>query len=46
MVQPEDCADLILYVCGLPKRLVMNEVMLSPTWNRTYVAEIERMSNL
>ena len=46
MVQPEDCADLILYVCGLPKRLVMNEFMLSPTWNRTYVAEIERMSNL
>ncbi len=46
MVQPEDCADLILYVCSLPKRLVMNEVMLSPTWNRTYVAEIERMSNL
>jgi NAD(P)-dependent dehydrogenase (short-subunit alcohol dehydrogenase family) len=46
MVQPEDCADLILYVCGLPRRLVMNEVMLSPTWNRTYVAEIERMSHL
>jgi NADP-dependent 3-hydroxy acid dehydrogenase YdfG len=46
MVQPEDCADLILYICGLPRRLVMNEVMLSPTWNRAYVAEIERMSNL
>src|SRR3954453_12534024 len=46
MVQPEDCADLMLYVCGLPKRLVMNEVMLSPTWYRTYVAETERMSDL
>ena len=46
MVQPEDCADLILYIAGLPKHLVMNEVMLSPAWNRVYVAEIERMSNL
>ena len=46
MVQPADCADLILYVALLPKRLVMNEVMLSPTWNRAYVAAIEKLSNL
>ena len=35
MVQPEDCADLLRYICLLPARLVMNEVMLSPTWNRS-----------
>jgi NAD(P)-dependent dehydrogenase (short-subunit alcohol dehydrogenase family) len=46
MVQPQDCADLILYIALLPKRLVINEVMLSPTWNRRYVAEIERLSSL
>src|SRR5438874_698496 len=46
MVQPEDCADLILYIAGLPKRLVMNEVMLSPSWNRAYVAEIEKLASL
>lgn len=46
MVQPGDCADLIRYVCLLPKRLVMNEVMLSPTWNRAYVAAIEKLSSL
>jgi len=46
MVQPGDCADLILYIAGLPKRLVMNEVHLSPTWNRAYVAEIEKLSSL
>jgi NADP-dependent 3-hydroxy acid dehydrogenase YdfG len=46
MVQPQDCADLILYVALLPKRLVMNEVMLSPTWNRGYVAALERLSSL
>jgi NADP-dependent 3-hydroxy acid dehydrogenase YdfG len=46
MVQPQDCADLILYIAALPKRLVMNEVMLSPTWNRAYVAAIEKLSSL
>jgi NADP-dependent 3-hydroxy acid dehydrogenase YdfG len=46
MVQPQDCADLIRYVALLPKRLVMNEVMLSPTWNRAYVAAIEKLSSL
>ena len=46
MVQPEDCAELILYIAALPKRLVMNEVMLSPTWNRAYVAAIRNLSSL
>ncbi|HEX3954206.1 MAG TPA: SDR family NAD(P)-dependent oxidoreductase [Stellaceae bacterium] len=46
MVQPQDCADLILYIAALPKRLVMNEVMLSPTWNRGYVAALEQLSSL
>ena len=46
MVQPQDCADLILYIALLPKRLTMNEVMLSPTWNRAYVAAIRQLSSL
>ena len=46
MVQPEDCADLVRYIARLPARLVMNEVMLSPTHNRRYVAEIEKLSSL
>ena len=46
MVQPQDCADLILHIALLPSRLVMNEVMLSPTWNRAYVAAIEKLSSL
>ena len=46
MVQPRDCADLVRYIALLPARLVMNEVMLSPTWNRRYVAEIEKLSSL
>src|SRR6516165_811893 len=42
MVQPEDCGDLIRYVACLPKHLVMNEVWLGPTWNRTYVANLQQ----
>lgn len=42
MVQPEDCGDLIRYICCLPKHVVMNEVHLAPTHNRGYVAALER----
>ena len=42
MVQPADCGDLIRYVANLPKHVVMNEVHLAPTWNRGYVANLQR----
>ena len=42
MLQPAEVADLILYVACLPKRLVINEVMLCPTWNRDYRATLAR----
>jgi NADP-dependent 3-hydroxy acid dehydrogenase YdfG len=42
MVQPADCGDLIRYIACLPTHVVMNEVHLSPTWNRGYVAALQR----
>jgi NADP-dependent 3-hydroxy acid dehydrogenase YdfG len=42
MVQPEDCGDLIRYIACLPKHVVMSEVMLAPTHNRTYVANLQQ----
>lgn len=42
MVQPEDCSDLIRYIACLPKRVVINEVMIAPTWNRGYIANLSR----
>lgn len=36
MIQPDDMADLIVYVAKLPARVCMNEVVISPTWNRGY----------
>lgn len=42
MLQPEHCADLILYIATLPPGVTMNEVWLTPTWNRGYVAALGR----
>ena len=42
MVQPEDCGDLIRYVACLPPHVVLNEVLISPCWNRSYVAQLRR----
>lgn len=38
MIQPSHMADLILYVAKLPPSLCVNEVVISPTWNRGYAA--------
>lgn len=43
MAQSEDLGDLIRYIACLPKHVVINEVMMSPTWNRGYVAALQRM---
>ena len=37
MVQPEDLGDLILYVCQTPLHVCLNEITISPTWNRGYI---------
>jgi NADP-dependent 3-hydroxy acid dehydrogenase YdfG len=36
MVQPQDMANLILYVARQPATICVNEVVISPTWNRGY----------
>jgi len=42
MVQAEDCGDLIRYIACLPRHVCLNEVMITPTWNRGYVAALGR----
>jgi NADP-dependent 3-hydroxy acid dehydrogenase YdfG len=41
MLQPEDLADLILFVATRPKHVCLNEVLISPTWNRSYIRQME-----
>jgi NADP-dependent 3-hydroxy acid dehydrogenase YdfG len=42
MAQPEDVGDLIRYIACLPAHVVINEVMIAPTWNRGYVSAVKR----
>jgi NADP-dependent 3-hydroxy acid dehydrogenase YdfG len=42
MLQPEHCGDLIRYVACLPESVTINEVWITPTWNRSYVAQLQR----
>jgi NADP-dependent 3-hydroxy acid dehydrogenase YdfG len=36
MIQPEHMADLIVYIARQPPSICVNEVVISPTWNRGY----------
>jgi NADP-dependent 3-hydroxy acid dehydrogenase YdfG len=40
MLQPEDLAEAVLFVARLPKSVCINEMLISPTWNRTYIANL------
>ncbi len=42
MVQSAEVGDLIRYIACLPAHVVINEVMIAPTWNRSYVAALQR----
>jgi len=42
MLQPKDCADLVRFIACLPRHVCLNEVMITPTWNRFYVAALQR----
>ncbi len=37
MLQPEDLGDLILFIATRPRHVCLNEVLISPTWNRFYL---------
>jgi NAD(P)-dependent dehydrogenase (short-subunit alcohol dehydrogenase family) len=42
MVQSEDVGDLIRYIACLPPHVCINEVTITPTYNRAYVAAMTR----
>ena len=37
MIQPEDMGDTIAFVAAMPAHVCINELIISPTWNRGYV---------
>jgi NADP-dependent 3-hydroxy acid dehydrogenase YdfG len=42
MLQPEDVGDLIRYIAALPAHVCLNEVWITPTWNRGYIAAMQK----
>jgi NADP-dependent 3-hydroxy acid dehydrogenase YdfG len=42
MLQPEDLGDTILYVARMPATVCVNEILISPTSNRGYLAGLAR----
>lgn len=43
MVQPEDCGEIIAFLARLPAHVCINELIVSPTWNRGYVAQARHL---
>jgi NADP-dependent 3-hydroxy acid dehydrogenase YdfG len=41
MVQPQDCGDLLLFLARMPAHVCINDVTISPTWNRGYIAQAQ-----
>ena len=41
MLQAEDLGQTLLYLASLPPRACVNELVISPTWNRFYVGGLE-----
>lgn len=35
MLQPEDLGETVLFVARMPKHVCVNEILISPTWNRS-----------
>ena len=42
MLKPEDVGEAVLFVARLPKRACINELIISPTANRTYLNDPNR----
>ena len=42
MLQAEDLGKTILFVATLPPRACVNELIISPTWNRFYLGGLEK----
>jgi NADP-dependent 3-hydroxy acid dehydrogenase YdfG len=37
MLQPEDLGKTILFVADMPPHVCVNEILISPTWNRIFI---------
>ncbi|MDB9915449.1 SDR family oxidoreductase [Alphaproteobacteria bacterium] len=40
MLQPDDLGETIAFLCQMPKHVCVNELTISPTWHRRYIADL------
>ena len=40
MLQPDDLGATIAFLCEMPKHVCINQLTISPTWHRRYIAEL------
>ena len=40
MLQPDDLGETISFLCEMPKHVCINELTISPTWHRRYIADL------
>jgi len=45
MVQADDCGEIVRFLSSLPPHVCINELTVSPTWNRGYVAQAKGLSS-
>jgi NADP-dependent 3-hydroxy acid dehydrogenase YdfG len=45
MLQAEDLGRTVLFIATLPPRACVNEILISPTWNRFYLGGLESPKN-
>jgi NADP-dependent 3-hydroxy acid dehydrogenase YdfG len=43
MLQAEDCGEIILFLARTPTHVCINELTVSPTWNRSFVAQAKAL---
>ncbi len=46
MVKSEDCGEIIAFIARLPTHVCINELTVSPTWNRGFVDQAQELQNL
>ena len=41
LVQPEDCGELMLFLARMPAHVCLNEVLITPAWNRMLAPAVQ-----
>ena len=40
MLQPDELGETVAFICQMPKHVCINELTISPTWHRRYIADL------